>query len=959
MSYRRTARKAESNLRPISATIGSATSRIAVAAVMAAGLCNAALAQHEASPTPSQPSAEAQAPASTAPTETIVVTGSRIAREGFTAPSPVTVVGTEAIQAFGTTNVAETLSELPSFRASQSPENTFVTLNGNLGARTLDLRGLAPQRTLVLVNSRRFVPSSSQGTVDINLIPTSLIRSVEVVTGGASAAYGSDAVAGVVNFLLDTDLEGVRGNAQYGISDRGDDEEWMLGLAAGTNFADGRGHVIAGGEYADNKGVGGCFTLPYCAEEYSNFTNTDWPNNGLPNRVTLPHKHATLTGGGLINSGPLRGTKFLPDGTPAEFEYGMWPSTFAMVGGEGHLGDPFTTAHYMKAPVERYSLYGMATFDFTNDLSAFLEASFGKVIGNARGAQTRDISITIQRDNPYIPEEVQQRMDEEGLSRFVLARAGDDFGVARYHAENRTFRIVGGLEGRVADFADWNVYYQYGDNKYDQTMDNNRIQSRFPLAVDAVARPDGTVICRSSLADPGNGCIPVNLFGEFNWTQGAKDYLYGSGWQTTAIEQHVIAANLQAEPFSTWAGPVSLAVGGEYRDESIAGEADPISQQNGWYVGNGQSVRGGIDVKEAYAETVIPLAEDLPFARMLEVNGAIRLTDYSTSGTVTTWKLGLVYEPTDWLRLRATRSRDIRAPNLHELFGATSSAFSRVVDTDGVQYLPQVFTGGNAELQPESADTWTAGVVLTPESLLPGLRLSADYYDIQVNDAISQVGAQTTVDRCAAGVDQFCGLVTREGDGTISAVRNPWLNLDTLIIRGVDFEAAYATSIFDTARLSLRVLASYVDDYITIDSVGAIDRAGQTGVQTGALPGMPDWSGNATMTLEQGPARVSLAGRFINSGIMDVTLVGPTDKGYDPSLPNSISDNHLPSRIYVDLGIGYKLLDNGDRSVEFYGAIENLFDKNPPINVYSGSGTNPFLFDTILRRFTAGIRFSY
>src|SRR5690606_11961614 len=181
----------------------------------------------------------------------------------------------------------------------------------------------------------------------------------------------------------------------------------------------------------------------------------------------------------------------------------------------------------------------------------------------------------------------QQRMDEEGLTSIALARAGDDFGVARYRGENRTFRVVGGLEGRVADFADWDVYYQYGDNRYEQEMRNNRIQSRFPLAVDAVELDDGSVVCRSTLTDPGNGCVPVNLFGQFNWDPAAKDWLYGTGWQTSAIKQHVVAANMRAEPFSTWAGPVSLAVGGEFRDESIVGDADPISQENGWYVGNG------------------------------------------------------------------------------------------------------------------------------------------------------------------------------------------------------------------------------------------------------------------------------------------------------------------------------------------------------------------------------------
>jgi outer membrane receptor protein involved in Fe transport len=294
-----------------------------------------------------------------------------------------------------------------------------------------------------------------------------------------------------------------------------------------------------------------------------------------------------------------------------------------------------------------------------------------------------------------------------------------------------------------------------------------------------------------------------------------------------------------------------------------------------------------------------------------------------------------------------------------ELYGATSSAFSRVVDTDGVQYLPQVLTGGNLELQPEIADTWTAGVVLSPDDLLPGFRLSADYFDIRVEEAISQVGAQTSVDRCGAGVAEFCALVTRGPDDSIEQVRNPWLNLDTLIIRGVDIEALYSTRMFDQGQMTVRLLASYVDDYITIDSGGPIDRAGQTGVQTGALPGLPDWSGTATITYQQGPATLNLGGRFINSGIMDVTLVGPTDEGYDPSLPNSISDNHLPARLYLDLGGSLALYESGSQKVEVYGAIKNLLDKEPPVNVYSGSGTNPFLFDTIMRRFTLGVRVQY
>jgi len=904
----------------------------------------------------------------------IIVTGSRLASQGFTSPTPLTVVGADNIRAQGDTNIAEVLNELPAFRASQTPENSFVTITGNIGARTVDLRGLAPQRTLVLVNGRRFIPSSPQGTVDLNLIPTMLVKRAEVVTGGASAAYGSDAVAGVVNLVLDTELEGLRGQMQYGISERGDDRNYQFSIAGGTGFGGGRGHVVAAFEYSKNDGIGGCYEIDWCALGYSNFTNNDWvaptaanphPNNALPNRVTLPNKQPTLLTSGLINSGALRGTYFLADGTPSPtpFEYGQWPSTFAMVGGHEHR-DPFTSAHLMKSPVRRYTAFGSASYELTDDIKAFAELTYGNVLGTQNGAQFRDLAIKIDVNNPFIPEAIHQEMVDKGLTSISLARDGDDFGVAKYRGENKTIRGTAGLEGKLGGSWEWDAYYQYGHNRYEQQMANNRIQALFPLAVDAVRNGAGDIVCRINAdSNPNNdnaACIPVNLFGINQWDPKAKGFFYGTGWQTSTIEQHVAAANLRGNLFSTWAGPVPIAVGVEYRKDSIRGDADPISLANGWYVGNGSAVSGSVNVKEAYAEVAVPLAKDLPFAQSLELNGAVRLTDYSTSGSVTTWKAGITYDPVEWLRVRATRSRDIRAPNLLELFGSTSSVSSRVVDRDGVQYLPRVFTGGNDALQPEIADSWTAGVVLSPRGrLLNGLRISADYYDIKIKDAISQVGAQTIVDRCqTAGVPEFCSLITFDGDA-ISEVRNPWLNLNTLIVRGVDLEADYRVSLGGQKRLGVRVLGAYVKDLITVDSVGSINRAGQTGVQTGSQPGLPRWTVNSTLTYDDGPFSANIQARYISAGRMDVTLVGPTDKGYSTDLPNSISDNHIEAMLYIDIGASYRFDIGDSRSVELYGAVKNLTNPTPPVNVYSGSGTNPFLFDMIGRRFTIGARFAY
>jgi outer membrane receptor protein involved in Fe transport len=934
-------------------------SRYAILAALAICTSGSALAQEQAA----------------ADSGDIIVTGSRLARQGFASPTPLTVIGQDNIRAQGDTNIAEVLSELPAFRASQTPENSFVTITGNIGARTLDLRGLAPQRTLVLVNGRRFIPSSPQGTVDLNLIPTMLVKRAEVVTGGASAAYGSDAVAGVVNLMLDTQLEGLRGQMQYGISERGDDRNYQFAIAGGTSFGEGRGHIVAAFEYAKSDGIGGCYDIDWCALGYSNFTNNDWikpttanphPNNALPNRVSLPNKQPTLTTGGVINTGPLRGTQFLADGTPAPFVYGKWPSTFAMVGGNEHE-DPFSSAHLMKSPVRRYAAFASGHYDLTDSVTAFTELSYGNVLGTQNGAQFRDTAITIRRDNPFIPAETLQKMIANNLQTISVARDGDDFGVAKYRGETKTFRGVGGFEGGLGGSWKWDAYYQYGHNQYNQEMANNRIQANFPLAVDAVRNGAGQIVCRINAdSNPNNdnaACLPVNLFGVNQWDPKAKAFFYGTGWQSSTITQNVAAANLRGDLFSTWAGPVAVAAGVEYRKDSIRGDADPTSLINGWYVGNGSAVSGKVNVKEAYFEAAVPLAKDLPFARTLELNGAVRLTDYSTSGSVTTWKAGIIYDPVEWLRVRATRSRDIRAPNLLELFGSTSSVSSRVVASTGVQYLPRVFTGGNALLKPEIADSWTAGVVLSPRGgLLSGLRISADYYDIKIKDAISQVGGQTIVDRCQlANVPEFCALITYEPGSTvaISEVRNPWLNLNTLIVRGVDIEADYRLALGGDKALGFRLLGAYVKDLITVDSVGAIDRAGQTGVQTGSQPGLPRWTLNGTVTYDAGPFSANIQARYISAGRMDVTLVGPTDKGYSTDLANSISDNHIEAMLYLDLGMSYRFDLGNSRNIQLYTAVKNLTNPTPPVNVYSGSGTNPFLFDMVGRRFTVGARFAY
>ena len=922
-------------------------------------------------------SAEADAAApgqADAAQDAIVVTGSRIARAGFTAPTPVTVLGMDRLQNSAASSVGDAIQQLPSVLPTVSATTAGVTIGAG-GYRTIDLRGLGAPRTLVLVDGRRFIGSTSQGTVDTNLIPGILVDRVEVVTGGASAAYGSDAVAGVVNFILNKKLDGIRLNFQSGISQAGDDHDVLLSGAAGTSFADGRGHAIFGVEYADNRGVGNCYREPmpnrrFCQEEWQVLSNTTPGVNGYPAYYTTDNVHTGLLAqGGVINSGPLRGNQFNAAGELVPFTYGILQGLF-MGGGSGEYENPFRTAGVIKVPVERIATFGHVDFDFTDHLSGFAEASFGRVNVITSGSQIRDTGLVIQRSNPFLTPATVDRMTALDLQTLTVGRAGDDLGFATGDTTVETWRATAGLEGRISDRLKWDVYYQYGRTDFSQAVSNNRIGANFTRAIDAARDPvTNEIVCRATLsADPAvraaaQGCVPLNIIGANRFSPEAKAYSFGTALQDTKLEQHVVAANLSGSLVDLWAGPVSFAVGAEHRQDSISGTTDPISQKLGFYVSNGTAFTApAVKVTEGYLEGLVPLLNDAPLARHLELNGAVRYTDYSTSGGVTTWKVGATWDLNDWFRLRGTRSRDIRAPNLLELFGSTTSASSRVVDETGVQWLPRVFTGGNDQLRPETADTWTIGAVFSPKwGALNGLRLSVDYYDIQIDDAISQVGGQTIVDRCFADrSSSFCDLVTFGTTNTaeIVEVRNPWLNLNTLIVRGIDIEGDYRLRLADAQSLSFRVLASYVKDYITVDSVGAIDRAGQTGVQTGALPGMPRWTVNGTISYDSGPFNFNMQGRYIGAGIMDVTLVGPTDAGYSTDLPNSISDNHIEAMFYLDVGASYTFELADERKLQIFGAIKNLTNPSPPVNVYSGSGTNPFLFDMVGRRFTIGARVS-
>jgi len=911
--------------------------------------------------------------------ESVVVTGSRISRGGFEAPTPVSVVGADRIEERATTNIGDLLNELPAFRPTNTPASTGLGAAANyVGGRILDLRGLGAVRTLVLVDGKRFTPSTTQATVDTNMIPSSLLQRAEVVTGGASAAYGSDAVAGVVNFILDEKLEGIKSSLEYGQSSRGDNKTTSASLAGGTGLFGGRGHFIGAVEFEDDRGVGDCEVRLWCSEGWLNFGNAPAGSHGLPANDILPNVNpSTISPTGVINStGPLHGITFNPDGTPRRFQYGSLVNSLFMVGGEGHGQDGYFQGLPIVAPNERYLAYTRSTYELTDSLQGALDVSYGHLLAHGAGTQYRSVAIPIRSDNAYLPTSTDPALNIPGImaanhiSSFNLGRNFADIGNPLLRSKNDLWRAVLSLKGKIAGSWTWDAYYQYGHNQFELDADNDVITANISSALDAVRNPGGQIVCRANQVTVTKpGCVPLNPFGN-QVSQAAKAYVTGTSVQTDLTTEHVVAGNVQGEPFSTWAGPVSLAGGVEYRSDKLDGSADSISEQAppGFFTNNAQNINGKVSVTEGYAETVIPLLKGVPLARNVEFNGAIRRTHYdrssptsSSSVSTTTHKLGLTWQVIESFKIRGTKSRDIRAPNVSELFGPNTTGFGILNDParGGLQTNPVVVSGANPTLVPEVADTWTAGFVVQPavEGWPGRLQLSIDYYDIDITGSISTLGAQTIATRCYQGATEFCSLITRDNNGVITQINDVLENVARQITKGTDLELAYRQPLGPLGNMSFRLLGTYVANLITIDSAGTLDRAGQTGVRGGTMPGIPRYTLDGLINWVDGGFSTSLHSRFIPAGIYNVAFIGPDQPGYSITNPASSNNNHVKSALYLDLITQYEISASATSSFTVYGGVDNVANVDPP-RVPGANGTgSSVLFDPVGRMWKLGLRY--
>ncbi|MFO0450253.1 MAG: TonB-dependent receptor domain-containing protein, partial [Pseudomonadota bacterium] len=570
--------------------------------------------------------------------------------------------------------------------------------------------------------------------------------------------------------------------------------------------------------------------------------------------------------------------------------------------------------------------------------------------------------------NPFLPTAVRNALMAAGQTTFRMGRLYNDVATSTTRNENATFRAAVGAKGELGSKWSFDAYAEYGRGVLDFRLNDLAITPNFLAALYAVRDANGQIVCGPVARNPNlsaaqrpqveAGCVPYNPFGAFRGSDAARDYMTDDHVGRTVIRQDVGAVNFRGTPLDLPAGPVSVALGYEHRHvrgtDTVTPDTFRRSIIGAFAAANRLPSTGAVTVNEGYFEGEIPLLSGAPMAKSLSLNGAVRYTDYSTSGGVTTWKAGFVYEPFDGLRLRGTRSRDIRAPNTAELFGvAPEGATTQTNPITGGSATVRTQAVSNPNLEPEVADTLTFGAVVQPTQI-SGLRLAVDYYDIKIDGVIISVSAAEVLRRyyLLGQTDVYAPFIefvpTTVNPTGFQKVSSPFVNASSLHTRGIDAEAAYR---FPTVsgEVNLSVLGSYVIDLKTTDISGTLDSAG------GTTPELR-LTGNIGYRADRFATNLQI--RYNSSRKYSDTLVGPEDPGYDPALPTSISRNRLAGAIYFTLSASYDVLS--DKRLQVFGVVNNLFDRNPPLGAYAlvGQTATVNYYDFVGRTFRIGVRAS-
>lgn len=935
--------------------------------------------------------AQAQAQDSTA-VEAVVVTGSRIARPDLDAAIPITVVDAKTLERDGASNVQDILRELPQIGVGTTRANSNFATTGN-GAATIDLRNLGPSRTLVLVNGRRYVagfPGTS--AVDLNNIPTDFIERVDVVTGGTSAVYGSDAIAGVVNFVLKDDFTGLTARAEYGLTEKGDNERYLASITAGRSFGpNDAGHIAINATYENEDGV---------LSRDRNISRYDrsWATVGVNAFSSFPPQGRfdlrTASGSAQVFTFDQQNNVVL--GFPQALAY-------------NRNGD-----RRISLPVERALLSANITYKLGDSATFFLEPTYSNVSSSALlEAYSFDWSFIYKNGeagmpitNAYIPASIQNLITARNsdastandITGIQFRRRQNEVYDRSNQAERDTYRVATGVRGEFGDDWRYELSYVYGRMK-DSTVSQDIDATKYIQALDSIKLASGQIVCRDITARAA-GCVPINLFGFDTVTKEGADYVIVPRWVKIENTEQVLTASLTGNLFELPAGKVGFAVGAEHRRERSETDWDAVTNAGNGTSGKQDDLFGRFDVTEAFGEVHVPLVADRAFVRYLGLNGAARYSHYSTVGGALSWNLGLEYVPVSGLKLRGGYAVANRAPNISELYAAVTGGSgngSSIVDpctgTTAAGARPQdaacrkipgllveasdnggaltytafdinwmtVQQGGNPNLTEETAKTLTVGAVLTPEAL-PGFHLSTDYFRIRIDDAIGALPAQIVVDRCISTSDPFyCNAVERFPNGKLRRISTRLVNVAEIETSGVDVNVGYSrpTGLISGDRLGVNLLytrllslekRSYIGGPLE-ENLGQLYAEGRLG---------SGYKHRANLRLSYDAGGFSGSWQVNYLGAIKDRLDWTPPAGADQALLADL--NSVDAVIYHDVQGRYAFGEG--RRFEIYGGVNNLFDTPPPL-LPTGFASNitgvesAKEYDPYGRRYYAGVRYRF
>lgn len=909
----------------------------------------------------------------------VTVTGSRVIKNGNDSPTPMTVVGAEDLTHLAPTTIADALNIIPAFSGSKSQNSNPIGVGifggGNPAANSLNLRNLGLNDTLVLINGQRPVPTLLLGTVDVDMIPDMLIQRVDVVTGGVSAVYGSDALAGVVNYIYDKNFNGAKVEGQYTTSSRGDDTGYKAGIAGGRSFFDERLHIEGSVQRYVSEGILSVLDRPGIGD--GGLAGNGSAANPYTLLSNLTNNNASF--GGLISSGPLKGYQFVGTGVVAPFVHGTPTGTSTVeIGGDGTYG-----TGSLLAPENMTQAFGRADLNISRNVKGHLQVIFDKKedfqINNGLNLNNYIFSTS----NAFLPAALQQQLSAGGATTFTLGKTflPNNFVPTEPVEDEEQTQIEAGVEGQIGKY-NWNLNINYGRSALTNTEVNNINQQRLAASLDAVINPaNGQVVCRATLTNPGTdpGCVPLNPFGPNAQNASAASYVTSDTPYTGVYHLYDANGAISGSLFSMWAGPVTGAISAEWRRlEFIASTSmspDVLEDCTGilyncssgigvWQQNVAANDTMRLDVSEAAVEFDVPLLKDQPLARAVNMNLAAREVSYSTVGSYHPYKIGPEWVITDSLRVRATYSSDISAPPLYLLFQPQNTTFTTTEDfLTGRTYTVPALNQGNPNLKAAVGYTKTLGLVWQPEGT--GFSISTDYYHIMINNAITRVNVYQAQFQQACyssgGTSPYCAQIIRPSftDASASNVVQDWIsnfqNVSSEETWGDDTEINYANTVFNHL-FALRLMTSY-QPHIIYTQPGN-DTYDQGGVANGPTPLTASPSVRATFwgTL-QFTDRV--AGGFTERWRNAMKMTGNTTGIY---AGNVFVPNHVAAIGYTDLNASY--FAGQDRQFEFFMSVQNLFNAKPPLATLTINQIGPSLAyaasdDPIGLRFTVGVRASF